>query len=84
MKRETLPTGSFLKHPTRFATCMSPRLHLPDKKLHQVQLVVRKIVELCYDSLIQAFLFFVEWLEFVILASSSAVCRGRRRDWARR
>ena len=49
----------------------------------QIQQVVRKIVELCYDSLIQASLFFVEWLEFVILASSSAVCRGRRRDWLR-
>ena len=49
----------------------------------QIQPVMRKIVELCFDSLIQAFLFFIEWLGLVILASSSAVSRGRRRDWFR-
>ena len=40
---------------------------------------MRKMVELCYDSLVQAFLFFVEWTGLVILASRNTVSS----DWGR-
>ena len=49
----------------------------------QIQPVVSKIVELCYDSLIQTFLYFIEWLGLVILTLSNTVFRGRGRDWLR-
>ena len=42
---------------------------------------MRKIVELCYDSLIQAFLFLVEWLGLIIFASSNTFSPSWGRDW---
>ena len=91
MKRETLPSNwcfpqvlsnSLRRYQVsnarrRGSTCQTRSCIL------QVQPIVRKIVELCYDSLIQAFLFFIERLGLVILVSGNAISRGRRRDWLR-
>ena len=59
----------------RDGTCQTRRCIL------QIQPVVRKIVELRFDSLIQAFLFFIESLGLIVFAPSNAVSCSRGRYW---
>ena len=91
VKRETLPSH---RRPSQVSPNSLRRPHVPNARrrdspcqtrscILQIQPVVRKIVELRYDPLIQAFLFFIEWLGLVILALGNAISQGRGRDWFR-